>query len=133
MRTAAWDAGIHYNDIEKAYTHTKQDDLLTEKADLTFKIIDKYAQALVLLSADKHSKQLDTAAQSFGTNLDGLITKYNALDPHDQLPSNIGGAVAELLTLGGEQYIRVRQANEVKAFVTKADPMIVLEDQGRIR
>ncbi|WP_426672058.1 hypothetical protein ACPPVU_12585 [Mucilaginibacter sp. McL0603] len=119
------DPDTHFTEIDSAYQHKKENDTLTGKSDLTFKIIDKYAQALVLLTADKHTKQLDTAAKSFGTNIDGLITNYNKIDSKDQLPTGIGGAVAELITLGGEQFIRSRQAKETKDFVTKADPMII--------
>ncbi len=118
------EATIHFDEIDSAYARKKANDKFSDKANLTFKIIDKYAQGLVSLTADKHTKQMDTAVQGFGSNLDRLIGKYNAIDPKDQLPAGIGGAVTELIRLGGEQYIRSRQAIEVKLFVTRADPMI---------
>jgi hypothetical protein len=118
------DGAVHFNGIDSAYQRRTINDHLTDKADLTFKIIDKYAQSLVLLTSAKHSQQLDTAAQAFGTNMDALIGQYNKIDPADRLPTGIGGAVSALLTFGGEQYIRCRQADSVKVFVRKGDPLI---------
>jgi hypothetical protein len=114
----------HFQLINSAYRLKKKMDSLEQKMDLTFQIVDNYGQSLVLLTSPTHSAQLDTASQSLGTNLDGLIAKYNSINTAHPLPTGIGGAISELITLGGEQYIRSRQADEVKAFVQKADPMI---------
>ena len=96
-----------------------------KELDLIIHIIDAYGQSLVCLTSPEHSAQLDTASKSLGTNLDGLIGQYNSINSAHPLPTGIGGAVSELVTLGGEQFIRSRQAKEVKEFVQKADPMII--------
>ena len=114
----------HYDALKNAYDLKVTSDTISPKLELTLKIIDKYAQSLVLLTADNHSKQLDSATQSLDTNLEGLIGKYNKIDPTHALPKGIGTATAELITLGGKQFIRNRQAMEVKDLMTKGDYLI---------
>lgn len=114
----------HYKSINSAYQLKKSLESKSHEMDLTFQIIDKYGEALACLTSPEHSALLDTASKNLGPNLDGLITKYNSINTGHQLPTGIGGAFAELITLGGEQYIRSKQAEEVKDIVQKADPMI---------
>lgn len=115
----------HYKSINSAYQLKKSLTAKNKELDLTIHIIDAYGQSLVCLTSPEHSAQLDTASKSLGTNLDGLIAQYNAINTSKPLPTGIGAAVSELVTLGGEQFIRSRQAKEVKEFVQKADPMII--------
>jgi hypothetical protein len=114
----------HYKSISSAYQLKKSLTAKNKELDLTIRIIDKYGQSLVYLTSPEHTAQLDTASKSLGSNLDGLIEQYNSINSAHPLPTGIGGAVSELVTLGGEQFIRSRQAKEVKEFVQKADPMI---------
>ena len=107
-----------------AYQDYKKDIALDKKVDITFKIIDKYAQSLALLSSDKHVENLRTQANVFGTDLDSLVTTYNNLPGANQLPTGIGGAVKKLVVLAGSQYIRNKQAKEIKKFVPAADTII---------
>jgi len=74
---ASTDPKQHLRSLELAYDLRKRHLETNAKLDLTFKIIDKYGQALVLLTSDKHGKQLDTAAQKVGNSLEGLISTYN--------------------------------------------------------
>jgi len=117
-------AGDHFDKIKEAYDHKKANDKLGPKADLSFKIINKYAQALILLSSDQHQKTVDTAVNNFGTSLDGLIEKYNTINSSDPLPKGIGATVSELLMFGAKQYVKSQQAKKIKIFVNDADPMI---------
>lgn len=94
------------------------------KANITFRIIDKYAASLTLLSCDRYSQTLEKQSAAFGVNIDTLIGKYNSIDPSRKLPVGIGNAAGKLLLMGGRQYIRNRQAREIKKFVREADTLI---------
>jgi hypothetical protein len=114
----------HFTAIAQANDFKRITNPFSEKIDLTLKIIDQYAQGLVLLTSNKHNKTLDTAATKFGTSLDGLITNYNKLDPSAKLPTGIGSAVAAVITLGGDIYIRAKQAEDIKQIVPMGDKII---------
>ncbi len=118
------DPESNFQAIVEANDFKQKTDLITPKIDLTLKVIDQYAQGLILLTSDKHSKKLDTAAQGIGTNLDGLITQYNKINSGDQLPTGIGSAIAALITLGGDAYIRSKQADDVLKLVPQGDIVI---------
>lgn len=91
---------------------------------MSLKIIDQYAQGLVLLTSGKNSMALDTAAKSLGSNLDGLVVQYNKIEPAAPLKTGLGSAIAALIQLGGDAYIRTQQANEVRKIVPEADVVI---------
>jgi hypothetical protein len=98
--------------------------LYTPQIDLSLKIINEYAQGLVLLTSTKHSQLIDTAAIKLGTNLDGLITTYNKVDPNAKLPTGIGSSVAAVIALGGDVYTRSKQAEDIKQVVPLGDQII---------
>ena len=117
----------HVKELDDIYSASQSDLSLTGQTDITFKIIDKYAQALHLLSSDKFATDLNKQAKTFGIGLDSLTTIYNALPGvSEKIPAGIGGAVSQLITLGGKQYIRTKQAKEIKRFVPQADTLIAI-------
>lgn len=118
------DPKLHISVLDSIYSNANHAKEVSEKVDITFKIIDKYAQSLVLLSSDKYEKDLSEQAERFGLSLDSLITVYNNLDNTENLPTGIGPAVNKLVIMGGQQYIRSKQAKYVKEFVPKADTLI---------
>jgi hypothetical protein len=115
---------LHIGELDDIYTAYKDDYKISSKVDITFKVIDKYAQSLLLLSSDKYASDLETQANNFGADLDSLISTYNSIDREKQVPGGIGGAINKLILLGGKQYIRSRQAKEIKTFVPRADSLI---------
>lgn len=115
---------IHIGELDSLYNNQKSDFELSKKIDVTFKIIDKYAQSLLLLSSDKHVVDLEFQAKNFGGDLDSLITIYNSLDENSHLPVGLGGAVNQLIVFGGKQYIRSKQATKIKKFLPEADRLI---------
>jgi hypothetical protein len=89
-------------------------------------VIDKYAQSLLLLSSDEYVTDLEEQAQNFGGDLDSLCSLYNRLSGSQQVPTGMGGAVNKLIVSGGKQYIRSKQAEEIKKFVPRADTLIAV-------
>lgn len=114
----------HVKELNDIYKAKKDDYIASEKANITFKIIDKYAQSLLLLSSDKHAADMETQAANFGVSLDSLISKYNSIQGATKVSPGIGGLIGSLIMAGGKQFIRVKQAKEIQRFVPAADKMI---------
>jgi hypothetical protein len=114
----------HLQGVMELYTYKKENEKINEQAAVAFSIIDDYAQKLIHLTADSHSRQLDTAAEGLGGNLDNLIDKYNALVPAHAVPTGIGALFGQVISLGGDMYIRSKQAEAAKMFVTKGDTVV---------
>ncbi len=114
----------HFTAIEKAAKFNGLTKSFPDSIDLSLKIIDQYAQALILLTSDKHELKLDTSAIKFGTSLDGLVGSYNKADTTAKLPTGIGSAVAAAVAFGGEALIRTKQADDVKKVVPMGDQII---------
>lgn len=114
----------HVKELNELYAAKKNDYGTSEKVNITFKIIDKYAQALLLLSSDKHVANLEDQAANFGVSLDSLISKYNSMQGTTKVRNGIGGLIGSLIMAGGKQFIRAKQAKEIQRFVPAADEMI---------
>ena len=99
---------------------------VSAKVDVTFKIIDKYAQSLALLSSDKYETKLDKQAASSGLGIDSLAKMYNTIDPANQVPTGIGAAISKLVLLDGHLYLQPKQAREIKKFMPQADTLIAV-------
>lgn len=110
--------------LDSAFNEKKQDYQLSEKVDVTFKIIDKYAQSLLLLSSDQYTTDLKEQTETFGVDLDSLITLYNSMDNEKKIPSGIGGLVSQIIYWGGDIYIKNKQGKNLKSFIPKADTLI---------
>jgi hypothetical protein len=118
------DPKLHIDVLDSVYFNKNHAYKLSEKVDITFKIIDKYAQSLAILSSDKYEIKLEKQAKNFGMDIDSLVKKYNNVDKTKNLPTGIGAAVSKLIILGGQQYLRAKQAKEIKKFVPQADTLI---------
>jgi hypothetical protein len=114
----------HVEELDKIYQAHKEDLHIAGKVDVTFKIIDDYAQSLLLLSSDKHAADLDSQSVNFGTNLDSLIGTYNAIPNVTTVPGGLGGVIGSVIQAGGNQIIRSKQAAAIKEFVPKGDTLI---------
>lgn len=118
------DPAAHFAAIKQANNFLRITKPYPQKIDLSLKIIDEYAQGLISITNTKHQKLLDTAAAKFGTNLESLITNYNKVDADAKLPTGIGSAVAAVIILGGDVYIRRKQAEDIKQVVPLGDVII---------
>jgi hypothetical protein len=62
--------------------------------------------------------------KDFGADIDSLVKIYNNIDKTKKLPTGIGAAISKLVFMGGKQYLRAKQAKEIKKFVPQADTLI---------
>lgn len=115
---------VHVDDLDSMYSSYKADYAISRKVDISFQVIDKYAQSLLLLSSDKHASNLKEQATNFGVSLDSLVTLYNATERSRPVPAGIGAAVSQVVAFGGKQYIKAKQGKEIKKFVTQANTLV---------
>lgn len=121
-------------ELDSVYNQKRYDDLISSKVDVSLKVIDKYAQSLVLLSSDKFTANLEEQAEKFGIGIDSLISLYNSVDDNDKdLPKDIGSAISKIVVFGGKQYIKIKQAKELKKFVIAADTLITITTNNLIK
>lgn len=115
---------LHLKELNSTYDLMVSDNQQSQKVDITFQIIDQYAQSLILLSSTQYVTDIKAQALVTGPMLDSLIALYNTFDKNSKITVGIGAAVSQLIILGGKQYIRHKQAKEIKKFVLQADPLI---------
>ncbi len=106
-----------YKGREKALTKAS-------KADLTLKIIKQYAIALYNLSSPETTEKLIRSSEELGKNIDKLVDQYNSLSTDNKLPEGIGPLVSGALSLAGKQFIKAKQAHEIKKLITTGDTLI---------
>jgi hypothetical protein len=109
------DPKLHIDVLDSVYFNKNHAYKVSAKVDITFKIIDKYAQSLLILSSDRYENELIEQSKNFGVNIDSLIIKYNDIDNTIKLPTGIGAAVSKLVIMGGQQYLRAKQAKEINS------------------
>ncbi|HTF82365.1 MAG TPA: hypothetical protein VL947_11590 [Cytophagales bacterium] len=118
------DAKLHLAELDSIQKQRAFDAESVDKVDITFKIIDTYSQSLLLLTSDQFEKELAQRSQSFGVNIDSLVCKYNLIEGQAKVPLGLGGALNQIMLLAGKQYLRTRQAKEIKKYVTLADTLV---------
>jgi len=116
----------HIDILDSVYFNSTHAYKLSEKSDITFRVIDKYAKSLALLSSDRYENEFVKQTEGFGVSLDTLIKRYNRIDNSRALPVGIGAAAGKLVIMGGRQYIRSKQAREIKKFVPQADTLVAI-------
>lgn len=115
---------LHIDALDSLYNNKIHAYHVSNKVELSFRIIDKYAQSLAILSSNKYQKEIEDNSLNFGIGIDSLISEYNKVDLSANLPTNIGGVIGQLVATGGRQYFKFKQAKEVKRFVIQADTLI---------
>jgi hypothetical protein len=118
------DPKLHIDVLDSVFFNKTHAYKVSEKVDITFKIIDEYARSLSVLSSDKFERQLEVYTKDFGADIDSLVKIYNNIDKTKKLPTGIGAAISKLVFMGGKQYLRAKQAKEIKKFVPQADTLI---------
>lgn len=120
---AQLDRSEHIRRLEKIYLEETLDLRYTRKVELTFNVLDKYAQSLLLLSTT-NSDDLEKQAKNFGIEIDSLIVLYNTIDNVRKIPTGIGGAVSQVIATGGKKYLTARRAKDLKKFVPQGDVLV---------
>lgn len=123
-------AGVHVEELNKMYDAYKEDLHIAGKVDITFKIIDKYAQSLLLLSSDKYAADLDSQSITLGTNLNSLIYTYNTIPGVTKVTTGMGSVAGSVILAGGRLIIRSKQSKALKQFVPKGDTLIGIMTQN---
>ncbi|MBO0949200.1 hypothetical protein [Fibrella forsythiae] len=119
------DPTAHIDNLNSLYDFQVSNSTVSEKVDITFRIIDKYAQSLQLLTSDRYTSDVSDQVKSLSIGLDSLSSLYNSkIRNTPPLPTGIGNVVSQLVARGGRQLIRARQAKELKLFVPRADALI---------
>lgn len=120
---AQLDRAEHIKRLEKINSEETLDLKYSRKIELTFAVLDKYAQSLLLLSTTT-SGDLEKQAKNFGIEIDSLIGLYNTIDNVRKMPIGIGGAVSRVIAVGGKNYLRARQAKDLKKFIPEGDVLV---------
>ncbi len=118
------DPELHRQHVDSIYKWIQTSAKKDAEIALVSQIISDYGQKLVHLTSNAATLQLDTAAQSFGTNLDSLLTKFNTIDPQHKVPTGYAAIISEVIAFGGDIYVHERQAKGAKTFITKGDTLI---------
>jgi len=113
----------HIKRLERIYAEETLNATYSLKVELTFAVLDKYAQSLLLLST-LNSDALEKQAKNFGIEIDSLIVLYNTIDNVRKIPTGIGGAVSQVIAAGGKKYLRSQQAKDLKKFIPKGDVLV---------
>lgn len=113
----------HIKRLEKIHAEETLDAAHSRKVELTFDILDTYAQSLLLLSTT-NSSDLEKQANNFGIELDSLIVLYNNVDNVRKIPTGIGGTASQVIATGGKKYLRAQQAKDLKKFISKGDVLV---------
>ncbi|WP_373057581.1 hypothetical protein [Zunongwangia sp. H14] len=116
----------HLDELDSIYSQKKYDYKVSEKIDVTFRVLDKYAQSLVLLSSGDYTANLQNNAAEFGVGMDSLVNLYNVKSNAEKLPAGIGEALGKIVGFSGDRYIKVKQSEKIKEYVTKADTLVLI-------
>jgi len=120
---AQLDRTEHIQRLQKIYAEETLDASHSLKVELTFAVLDKYAQSLLLLST-LNSDELEKQAKNFGVEIDSLIVLYNGIGKVRKIPTGIGGAVSQVIAAGGKKYVRAQQAKDLKKFIPQGDVLV---------
>lgn len=85
-------------------------------------IISRYGDLLTTLSSSQFTDSDDKAAAALGKSVNDAIAAFNSA--YKTKVSSIGGWVAGGVELVGDLYIREKQSEELKYYVSKGDPML---------
>lgn len=94
-----------------------------KKLSAALQVVTQYGDLLTKLSSSDFSEADEKAAGSLSKSINSSIDDYNK-ETGGTLPSSIGDGVAEAVGALGEIYVRRRQAEELKAYVLEADPIV---------
>ncbi len=119
------DPNLHRQHLDSIYKWIQTSAKKDEEISLVFQIINDYGQKLVHLTSNAATLQLDTAAQSFGSNIDSLLTRFNSFEPQHKVPTGYAAIIGEVVTFGGQLiYTRPPGKRGQSFLLLKAIPLI---------
>lgn len=109
--------------VMDARNHYKSAIRLSDKFDLSIKLLQKYSVLLAALSAGKYEKELDASTKSLGNSLTEAVELYNASVP-DKLPAVIGKQISGIVLLAGSRITKAKQAKALKRYIPAGDMLV---------
>lgn len=117
------DPAIIARTVTNARAHYKTVMQLSDKFDLSLKLLQQYALLLVKLSSDSYNNDLALSTKDLNENLSSLFTSYNAV-ASAKLPEELGKHITDIILIAGKRLTRVRQAKELKKFIPEGNALI---------
>ncbi|UFH52661.1 hypothetical protein [Spirosoma sp. KNUC1025] len=115
---------LTFKDISKLYAQKKGESEAIQGLDIGIQTITDYATALKKLSSPDFARDVGANAQTLGTSLDSLTSRYNTVvKPNVGLPF-IGSIVGLTLREVGGRYVGYKQTAALKRYVQAGDTLI---------
>ena len=109
------------------------DEQLVNRAEAYINVLNSYLRALRSISAATRWETYGTAWRGIGRNIDSLILRFNQTELIDtKIPVGWAKLSGQYAGYMSERFMRVRQANAVRAFVTEGDTLVAACTDGLI-
>lgn len=118
------DPVTHLSELDALVRERISNDKIPARVRPVFKILENYANGLVLLSSDASFNSNSKLYGTFGTELETLVGDYNQTTEVSKLPPGVGTLLAETLNLGTNAYLSNRQSKALKKCVNQADTLV---------
>ncbi|MFA7015592.1 MAG: hypothetical protein WC171_07840 [Bacteroidales bacterium] len=118
-------AQARYQEINALAQAVADDEKLGPKTDVYVTALNSYLRALRSISHPDRWKQHGTRMRAMGRNLDSLLLTFNSLDwLEEDIPMGIAKLSGKYVGYLSESYMKTRQAQAVKEFVTVGDTLV---------
>jgi hypothetical protein len=109
------------------------DEQLVSRTEVYVNVLNSYLRALRSISATTRWQAYGTEWRGIGRNIDSLLLRFNQTDLIDtQIPVGWAKLSGQYMGYLNERFMRIRQANAVKAFVTEGDTLLAICTDGLI-
>jgi hypothetical protein len=127
-------AAAREKEINALVTSAVEDEKIVVSANTYINVINSYLRALRSISAEARWKSYGTEWRGIGRNVDSLWLRVNKTGLIEyEIPvgwANLSGQYAGYMS---ENYMRLRQAKTVRAFVTEGDTLIAACVDGLVK
>lgn len=118
-------AQARYHEINALAQAAADDEKLGLKTDVYVTALNSYLRALRSISHPNRWKDHGTRVRAMGRNLDSLLITFNDLDwLEEDIPIGVAKLSGKYAGYLSESYIKTRQAQAVKEFVTAGDTLV---------
>jgi hypothetical protein len=123
------DAALRTNpkDVIKDLDRAVKDNLnrtdFTSEFNLTYKLLDKYFQSLLILLNVDTADGVKSSISTLGVNIDSLISKSNSVGIRT-IPLGFGSIAGNLFKYVGKRHIRQQQLKYLKEFMQQGDVLL---------
>lgn len=111
------------NDLERAVKDNFNRTDFTSEFNLTYKLLDKYFQSLLILLNVDTADGVKSSISTLGINIDSLISKSNSVGI-TTIPLGFGSIAGNLFKHAGKRHIRQQQLKYLKEFMQKGDLLL---------